>query len=309
MLASDLPFEILSKIARLLVADDKLSCILTCKAWKIPFQESLWENIKINFMDKLETICTSVKDTTNNYLPSNHITKGLRVDGKTILADWKQTSAFKTFPNLKHVDMGSLSFYNVNIKRIKYGPQWDTLNSLYFKVPPIDRKISTTAILEVLKKASNLKEICIYSDHHYVEIEFNLNQYNAFHIALPRMVNIRVQLMLKDIHPDAVPSIPKTLSALDVTKLYLKLSGWSHLWLYYFCYKYLNLQTLSFVSICRLGGIVIKKTTKEKYHFSVQLREYFHAWKQCVSTVWNGQNGRMYCSGNSFAHRTYVSRI
>ncbi|KAL0077790.1 hypothetical protein F4703DRAFT_1881273 [Phycomyces blakesleeanus] len=275
LLPTNLPFEILSQIAHFVSADYKFSCILTCKAWRYPFQESLLENIEVSSMDTLDNICAIVKDSTGNYTPQELITQSLRVTGKTSLADWQETRVFKTFPNLKYLDMGSLSFYDVDIKCTKYGPPWESVTSLKFQVSPTSWRISNEFILEILRKIPNLQSIDISSDSFYYLIEFDLSQYNSFHIALPKLTSIKARLGLKDIHPNAVPSIPRTLPALYVTNLYLEHTYCSYLWLYYFCYKYPNLRTLIWKSVHKFGNIVIEEDDGRKISLLRSVKRLF----------------------------------
>ncbi|KAL0084490.1 hypothetical protein J3Q64DRAFT_1822668 [Phycomyces blakesleeanus] len=222
MLASDLPFEILSQIAKLLLTDDKLTYILTCKGWKIPFQESLWENIKVDSMDKLKDICAIVND------PTAHV--------------------FKTFPNLKHLDMGSLYFYDIDISDTTYGPQWTSVTSLKLQIVPETWKTTAPFMIEVLRNIPNLQSLGIYPYQRFDSMVFDFNRYNDLHLALPQLVNFRVHLRLTDMHPGAVARIPSTYPALS--------------WVYYFCFKYPNLQALTFSSLRQLGGISVMETNE-----------------------------------------------
>ncbi|KAL0077844.1 hypothetical protein J3Q64DRAFT_1822635 [Phycomyces blakesleeanus] len=214
MLASDLPFELLSKITALLLPKDKLSCALTCKNWRTPYQESLWSNIQVNSFPRLEYMCA-----TSNIL--------------------------NVFHNVEDFDMGFLSLYRTDLQKANYIlPQWKPVTSLKLKLKPRDWYISAHLILEISRVFPNVRAIDISLCCHN-SIEFKLDHYNYFHIALPNLTNIKAFLLLDFIHPDEVPSIPRTRPALDVTSLSFDLIILNHTWIYYFIYKYPNLRTLT----------------------------------------------------------------
>ncbi|OAD72497.1 hypothetical protein PHYBLDRAFT_169625 [Phycomyces blakesleeanus NRRL 1555(-)] len=254
MQASDFPFEIISKIANLLLKDDKISCILTCKAWRYPFQESLWENIEVNSMDTLEKICAIVESPTGDFIEHDLITQSLRVTGKTTLGDWNQTRFFKNFPNLKHLDIGPLTYSESQIENTEYGPQWNSVNSLKLQIDQNPGEITTGFVCKVLQKIPNLKSIDISPDIFTSSVTFGLEQYNTLHTVLPRLTHIKAQLYLNRMRRNEIPLIPLTLPALCVTSLSLDLRHWDHLWLYYFCYKYPNIQNLIWRSVYRFGN-------------------------------------------------------
>ncbi|KAI9014458.1 hypothetical protein CLU79DRAFT_766882 [Phycomyces nitens] len=75
-MASRLPVEIILKIAQHLLTEDKIACSLTCKAWRAPFQEIVFTNIKVDSIQELEDICEIVKHPKTESVPYDQIVNG-----------------------------------------------------------------------------------------------------------------------------------------------------------------------------------------------------------------------------------------
>ncbi|OAD72474.1 hypothetical protein PHYBLDRAFT_78086 [Phycomyces blakesleeanus NRRL 1555(-)] len=241
---SDLPFEILSHIAIYVLNDDKPACMMTCKRWKIPFQESVWKTIEIDSFEKLEEICTIANNSTSRLPPYDLTTEIIRIHRPCNIRELQKTQAFRTFQNLKHLDIGAISYELADFGFTRYVPDSTSLVSLKLKIKAIDGIISTPITIGILGHMPNLQKIDIYPELSIYKIQFKLHQFNHLHTLLPKLTAIKLSLSFHWIHPKAVPSIPQTDPAPSVTTLDLEIIDWDHIWLYYFSFKYPNLRNL-----------------------------------------------------------------
>ncbi|KAL0077789.1 hypothetical protein J3Q64DRAFT_1835906 [Phycomyces blakesleeanus] len=278
---SDLPFEILSHIAIYVLNDDKPACMMTCKRWKIPFQESVWKTIEIDSFEKLEEICTIANNSTSRLPPYDLTTEIIRIHRPCNIRELQKTQAFRTFQNLKHLDIGAISYELADFGFTRYVPDSTSLVSLKLKIKAIDGIISTPITIGILGHMPNLQKIDIYPELSIYKIQFKLHQFNHLHTLLPKLTAIKLSLSFHWIHPKAVPSIPQTDPAPSVTTLDLEIIDWDHIWLYYFSFKYPNLRTLRWKTSRSEYEQTAKEYTMEKIELLRSITKAF----TCLETI------------------------
>ncbi|KAL0084507.1 hypothetical protein F4703DRAFT_1582329 [Phycomyces blakesleeanus] len=148
MSASELPYEILSKIADLLLTGDRFSCVLTCRRWRYPFQEALWRNMHVNSMKNLETICNAIEGSRTKSSSYGLLTQSLRMDGYCTIPHWQQHAFFRSIPNLRHLDLGRTRYQEMNTHMIRLNNTWKSLESLRVEVHGSKRAVDTKSFVE-----------------------------------------------------------------------------------------------------------------------------------------------------------------
>ncbi|OAD72480.1 hypothetical protein PHYBLDRAFT_65477 [Phycomyces blakesleeanus NRRL 1555(-)] len=206
MLASELPFEILSLVRDFLLTCERFQCIFVCKRWKVPFQESFWKNTEVD------------------------------------------------------------TFVNLRIETSK-------LN------------VPTPILIKLLTNYPSLKKINVSTHSSTKLLNFNLRNFNTLHKRSLQLEYIKGCFSLTDIHQNLIKTIPSTTPALHVTTLDLDLLDWDHLWLYYFSYKYLNLPTLKWKTICAPRKRIVKKYNAEKMVLLNSLQSVFPHLEMSFSTT------------------------
>ncbi|KAL0077763.1 hypothetical protein F4703DRAFT_1881171 [Phycomyces blakesleeanus] len=276
MSASDLPFEILSNIARFTPTSDKCCCILACKAWKIPFQESLWRKIQVYSMKELENISDIINSSTNKTMPFNLMTTDIRFTGIINFTGWQKNNVFQAFPNLEYIDMGSLFFSEIKMDEIKSNLEWSSITKLKTKFKHTRSRNSTIKMLGILRSTPNLRVLDIGPHYRRVPLELSLQLYNNLHNMLPSLTSMAANLALDDINRRDARKIRKTEPALHLTSLYLHLTSWDSMWLYYFAYKYPNLRTLKWRAPCQTErGVIIKEYGEEEVSLLRSIKKVF----------------------------------
>ncbi|KAL0077831.1 hypothetical protein F4703DRAFT_1881476 [Phycomyces blakesleeanus] len=257
MLASEFPFEILSQIADFLFNKDKASCALTCKRWKTPFQETLWKSIDVSSTKELEEICATVNNSMINHRQFYHLVQALRFTGYCTI-DWLQSDTFRTFPNLKHLDIQYVYSKYSSMNFPSSYPPLDSLVSIKLQIHAVVQEIPTKDLLDLLKTMPRLRklDVCVYSSVYSFRI--TPSNLNTLHEYLPHLTSITLRLALADISQDSVQTDLNITPILSVTTLDLDILDWDHLWLYYLSYKYPNVHTLRWKTSCASSGWIVK---------------------------------------------------
>ncbi|KAL0077806.1 hypothetical protein J3Q64DRAFT_1835946 [Phycomyces blakesleeanus] len=208
---SDLPFEILSRIASYVFNDGKLACMMTCKRWKIPYQESVWKTLQIDFMEELEEICTTAKNSTSRFLPYDLTTEIIHIYKLFSINKLQKLQVFQTFRNLKHLDIKVICFDPADADFTRYVSGLSSLVSLVLQPTQTTQRMFIPLILEILGHMPNLQKL-----------------------------HIRPAFL--------VPPIPQTIPVPGVATLNLAIVGWDPIWLYYFSFKYPKIRSLEWTN-------------------------------------------------------------
>ncbi|KAL0077832.1 hypothetical protein F4703DRAFT_1881495 [Phycomyces blakesleeanus] len=268
MLLSELPFEILSKIADILINEDKASCTLVCKRWKFPFQDSLWKNIEVKSMEQLTSICDIVKHSTNGLSFSLAI-QNLYFTSWCTITDLLQSNILQVLPNLKHLNLGDISFKTFDTEISIYGGPWKSLVSLEFQVCSTREETSQSILVEFLTQFPNLHDLNIFPCFPHTSIYFDVSNINTIHKYLSRLRSIKGAFTFPTICQSDIQTIPKAIPAYSLTSLDIHILNLNSLWLYYqwlwyFSYKYPNLRTLTLKALCETDESIIKEYNIKK---------------------------------------------
>ncbi|KAL0084505.1 hypothetical protein F4703DRAFT_1854574 [Phycomyces blakesleeanus] len=243
MTASKLPSEILSQIADLLLTDDKISNAITCKAWRYPFQDSLWRDIRISSMESLQHIYNTIKTSKNTPTFHGLLVHSLRICGDYPVPNTQQDELLKFLPNLKHLDLRHIKYKDINRIMAESNDTWKSLESLIIQDITTTEPEVATDFIESLKTCRMLRNLEFFTLKRNDPILFNMNHFENLHQNLQLLSSIKAHLALNEDISSTLGTIPDTTPVLSLTSLDIKLGQWDPLWLYYFSYKYPNLHS------------------------------------------------------------------
>ncbi|KAL0084702.1 hypothetical protein F4703DRAFT_1588105 [Phycomyces blakesleeanus] len=257
MKVSKLPFEILEQIAYNLSSKESLSCALTCKGWRYPFQKALWKNIQVYTYQGVQKFIQSIK-ASQGVSTSYH----LAVDSlhirplcyKPDISDIDFSVLFKYLQNVKSLDLGNISYDYIytNIKRSD--KIWKSLESLKIQYGAVSETGPVKNFVEFINTCSMLQELEILQQGPGFLIEFSVDDFDNMHQNLQNLSSIKAGIYLAFDLSAKLSAIPNTAPAFTVTSLDINSkqyksqtrnwNNWNPLWLYYFGYKYPNLRSL-----------------------------------------------------------------
>ncbi|KAL0084433.1 hypothetical protein J3Q64DRAFT_1747668 [Phycomyces blakesleeanus] len=271
MLVSELPFEILLRVAEHLSKSDKTSCASVCKRWTPPFQESLWKNIKAKSLKDIDRFYNLSKHSTNKFPYT--LNRSLIIGGKSTFTDWLKCCIFQTFPNLMHLDILSMRMENKDVHESEYCGPIKSLVSLHLKFSTMGKPMVTPKIIRFIAQFPSLEKLNIHSYGPYYSMPLTTSDINTIHQNSPQLKSIKGYISLDNIDQDSVKTIPNTMPVPLVKALDLLITSqsclWSHyLWLCYFRYKYPKLRSLKLNIVCKEGGFSFKEYNKRNGSFS-----------------------------------------
>ncbi|KAL0084349.1 hypothetical protein J3Q64DRAFT_1699718 [Phycomyces blakesleeanus] len=249
MLVSELPFELLLQISSQLLPKDKLNCVLVCKGWEVPFQDSLWKDMEVRSSESLKRVCKVAKRSASG-LSYGLAVQNLRLNGEYSLYDVFKNNLFKIFLNLRHLDIAALGLNDKTLRMLNEHGLWKSLVSLKVTLDASSSEELAQFLLRLLRNTPSLEELDIspYSESRHLSL--TLDDFRILHTHLPHLKSIASKLSFKTISQDEVVSVPSTTPAPLVKSLELNSVDWEnlwsyHTWMYYFSYKYPNLQYLT----------------------------------------------------------------
>ncbi|KAL0084504.1 hypothetical protein F4703DRAFT_1980875 [Phycomyces blakesleeanus] len=244
MMPPNIPPEILSQIADNLSTEDRLSGSVTCKAWRYPFQDSLWRDIQIDSTAALEQLYNSIKSSTNTFTPHGFMVHSLRLISYYKIPDEQQDAFFSYLPNLKYLDLENLSCRDINLEMAKSNKTWVSLKSLIIEYNGSRGWPTTNDLISLLETCPMLKKLEFSTNSLRNASSFGLREFDSIHQTLQQLSHFKAYLYFEPEIQSTLDIIPNTLPATTMTALDIWFFQLSHDWLYYFTYKYPNLQSL-----------------------------------------------------------------
>ncbi|KAL0084431.1 hypothetical protein J3Q64DRAFT_1747648 [Phycomyces blakesleeanus] len=198
-----------------------------------------------------------MQEMENPISRNSHLVQALRFTGYCTI-DWLQSDTFRTFPNLKHLDIQYVYSKYSSMNFPSSYPPLDSLVSIKLQIHAVVQEIPTKDLLDLLKTMPRLRklDVCVYSSVYSFRI--TPSNLNTLHEYLPHLTSITLRLALADISQDSVQTDLNITPILSVTTLDLDILDWDHLWLYYLSYKYPNVHTLRWKTSCASSGWIVK---------------------------------------------------
>ncbi|KAL0084939.1 hypothetical protein J3Q64DRAFT_1699236 [Phycomyces blakesleeanus] len=260
-MVSRLPFEILIHISNSLSTEDQLSCALTCKTWRYPFQKALWKNIQICTYQSMQKIIDSIKASQNVLTAYPFLVHSLHIRQDcymTEMTDINLYDLFRHLPNIKRLDLGDIDYRDMNTEIEKSKETWKSLEVLKIRYKGTEDKKRARHFFKLINTCSMLKEIEILHDECIFRIKFGVNEFDKLHQNLQSLSSFKVNIYLTPNLSVPMDTIPDTIPAFPVTSVEINSKEYRHVdrngtsshntwdpwWLYYFCHKYPNLRYL-----------------------------------------------------------------
>ncbi|KAI9024894.1 hypothetical protein CLU79DRAFT_745288 [Phycomyces nitens] len=251
MFVYDIPFEIFSRIAIFLSTKDKIQCILTCKAWKSPFQDVLWDTISILNREKIREICDQ-STQRNIYRTNGKRVKTLIFGRKLSVSDQELCIIQRQFMNLQSFCAPDSSLSFSEFGQTADWNNWRALKDLEIYVPVLDKVRSLDESLKIISNLPSLRRLEFTNGGFDDSLIYSLQDMETLHAYLPKLEFLSIDMILAPFEPKDMKAIESVTPADGLTCLDVKLDVRDYRWLYYFGHKYRNLRTLSWDSIYNL---------------------------------------------------------
>ncbi|KAL0084548.1 hypothetical protein F4703DRAFT_1793916 [Phycomyces blakesleeanus] len=259
MTVYELPPEILTQIGDNLSTRDNLSCALTCKRWRSPFEKALWKNTRFYSYYDISKLTESVKVFQHLSLLQSLWVHSLSItrpfSGENLL--YKEFyDLLKFFPNLKHLDVPLIFYRAIYTHKNSSDSVWKYLKSLKISYETSKALQSAETLLKVINMCSMLQELIILGRYQKLLIKFGVDDFDSMHQHLQDLSSIKADIDFNSDFSVTLYKIPNTIPAFTMTSLDICLreydlktkdeyqNQWNPLWLYYFGYKYPNLRSL-----------------------------------------------------------------
>ncbi|KAI9013895.1 hypothetical protein CLU79DRAFT_768415 [Phycomyces nitens] len=244
MLASELPFEILCHIASFVGADKKSDYALVCKAWRIPFEESMWRIMNIYTKKKLEDACNTSLTYQSHQKAHGHLVRELTLSKRLHTSDKQLRILQDRFPNLR-----SLCIYEESVDHIDFGVTadwsiWGSLTTLKICMEGFDIEVDVKkflgllSFLPCLRRLEYIKALCGLSS------VFTIDDFETLHRHLPQLRHLSTAMDLDNISANDIQTIEHTDPASRLTTAEIRVDHMDLRWLWYFSQKYPNIHTL-----------------------------------------------------------------
>ncbi|KAL0077768.1 hypothetical protein F4703DRAFT_1881190 [Phycomyces blakesleeanus] len=248
-MASRLPFEMLFQIADLLETKDKLSCALTCKNWRYPFQKSIWRNVRVETLLQFKAICNIIENPKRIPTPLGQSVLTLQISPNVSIPRIHQDVFFKFLPNLKHLDLGRTRCEDIHKEMAKCNGTWKSLESLTIQITYNEIAKSTGKFIELLTNCHKLQKLRIFKQGIYQPVVFNAKDFDNLHQKLQQLTSFDACISLSNDSETEQHIRLGTVPVLALTTLELRMCEWNVLWAYHFAHKYPNLRFIRWNTI------------------------------------------------------------
>ncbi|KAI9032573.1 hypothetical protein CLU79DRAFT_152959 [Phycomyces nitens] len=249
MLLSDLPQEVIEKIADPLSLKDKISCSLVCKSWKKAFQDFLYSDITIKSQKTLQGIINPTQHSRRKHHEIGHLVQNLCIGQYAYTTDDGLYALQNTFPNIKYL---YLTTDSINWKKFGIMADWHLWRSL------TELQIHTTGSYLPNKENSLVKVILglpllrrlevSYLNNYKSTLSFSVKDLETIHSHLKHLKHMKLNTILSPLCDTDFECIANASPATTIKSLSLASQETDYRWLCYFSRKYPNIHTLVSVS-------------------------------------------------------------
>ncbi|KAL0086317.1 hypothetical protein J3Q64DRAFT_1739429, partial [Phycomyces blakesleeanus] len=262
-MASQLPLEILLQIADILVTEDRLSCALTCKKWRYPFQETIWKDVIINSNTDYVNICNTLEGSKVGSSSHGQSVRSLSMSQICLIPNDGQDKLLKSLPNLKHLDLGRTRRKDINKRMTIHNDVWKSLESLKVQVTYSKTPDSTEQFIKLLENCSKLQSLEIFKSGVFQPVMFTQEDFDSLHQKVQLLSSFKACISLdRNLDPRQESMASNIVPIVGLTNLELQMCEWSSLWAYYFGHKYPNLRYLSWSTVNAQYWLIAPHTTQ-----------------------------------------------
>ncbi|KAI9018106.1 hypothetical protein CLU79DRAFT_761736, partial [Phycomyces nitens] len=280
MLGSNLPVEILIRIAEFSTTETRLHSSLVCKAWRASFQDSLWDTIDISCVYRLNDIC-NIYDTEKSVFEAN----GYRVQELNLGSELDIDEEYlpilqKLFPNIKklttpqvallcpigssfddyddHDDSGDESNNDdleimdddgdEDYEDIEYEAdwfRWKHLEELTVEIPEMEVFIELEDFIQIISFLPRLKKLSCITTGHISQSPYTLEDLETLNKLLPELEQLSLMISINPLSKHDIFAIKHITPAINMRLLEISTDCPDASWMHYFSRKYPNLNTLA----------------------------------------------------------------
>ncbi|KAI9014510.1 hypothetical protein CLU79DRAFT_838363 [Phycomyces nitens] len=248
MLASELPFEIISHIASFLSFKRKYICTFVCKSWQAPLQESLWSELRIFNRKKMKAICSKDTAEYQSYHRNGHHVKTLFLEGELGASDEELYTFQQHFQNLNSLTIEQNGLSNDNFAVTANWHLWGKLTELTIHLSKWVSGSSEKPFLDIFACLPCLTKLRLSQGWVNGSMYFTWNDFETIHGYLPRLETLSVNMILASLSSNDLDLIQDIEPATRLIVFGPEAVYHDYRWLYYFARKYPNVQTLGKMS-------------------------------------------------------------
>ncbi|KAL0075906.1 hypothetical protein J3Q64DRAFT_1841110 [Phycomyces blakesleeanus] len=244
MLASELPFEILTLIATHLSQKDKLCCMSVCRAWNVPFRDALWDTVDINRKERLEAICNLSTVQQNIYQTQGNRVQALRLKRRIETTDHQLCILQRFFQQIKRLNIELNALTVKDFGRMSDWSLWRSLTDLKMYIPRLDDGRRKKDLVDILSCLPRLVRLDISEHSRFSAHRYTWDTLESIHAHLPRLKYLQLSLPFDPIPANDIKHIKSITPATNISTVRLLGHNVNLGWLYYFAVKYPNVHTL-----------------------------------------------------------------
>ncbi|KAI9019978.1 hypothetical protein CLU79DRAFT_836338 [Phycomyces nitens] len=276
MLASELPFEILSQIARFVPKPDQRIASSVCRGWQRPFNEELWRWIDIGYesgLDRLYSLLLGVLEKNPSYgqmVRSLNLAEDIEMRSD-ILCQLQTYMTGLTYISLPEGSLVTSCFYNM-----EHWKDWGkTLTRLRFCIHGMG--VGVSDFLNLLKHLPRLQWL-EYAPERATHSLFRLEDVEIIHTHLEHLNTLILGTELSSMSPQDLLSLSNIQPSRTMTFVKFAVNPVDLRWLYYWSIKYPRLRTLEWITRHDFDPV---------YMFRDETLALFNRQKSSFEYLWN----------------------
>ncbi|KAI9027503.1 hypothetical protein CLU79DRAFT_739444 [Phycomyces nitens] len=238
MAASRLPFEILTIVATFTSTQDILSCTTVCKAWTVPFQNSLWHTINIHCKEKAKYFFHALSAHKETYKKNGHRVRSLFLARNLGMNDTDLYMMQAYFPNLRclSIQYGNIcSYYQRSVGDWSH---WGSLKHLEIHFPGLTKKSRAKTMFKILSVLPCLERLIVTEDYGNPSHRLTWKDMETLHSYLPRLYYLHMDVPFGAIFAEDLDNIRCIPPEPNLITVHFFNNTLSLGWLYYAAIKY-----------------------------------------------------------------------
>ncbi|KAL0086850.1 hypothetical protein F4703DRAFT_1978377 [Phycomyces blakesleeanus] len=251
MLASGLPFEIITYISGFLSTKDRISCTFICKAWRTPMQESLWCKVHVGNAKKLNDICDISIYRQNIYRQHGQRVRTLSLKPYLRVTSEQLNIIQQNFQNIRHLHLPEKSLDIIHYKSVADWSCWKSLVHLEVSTLGFGFADEAKEFLQMLSCLPSLRHLSYMKEFRRRKTLYGLDDFETLHTHLPQLEHLSITMDLDVFSDQDLMLIANVVPASNIKVIKFFIDNMDLRWLCYFARKYINVHTLEWNNYAR----------------------------------------------------------